>query len=246
MGYLSGGLPALIVGLLLCCPLVAARAADGAKAEQDHVLRVTGQGEVEITPDIGVITLSVETEGKTAADAQEQAAKRMQAVIQALRALNIPEKNIRTTRASIRPVYPQPPKDGRSTEPLKPIGYRSSNSIRVEAPDPERIGPVIDRSLEAGANQVSEIAFDVADQETPRMKALARAAANAQEKARAIADALGLKLGAVLSAVEGGVSRPVAPQDRGMAMADAAATPVMPGAMTVSGSVTVEYQVMPK
>jgi uncharacterized protein YggE len=241
-------LAGLLIAALICCPLTIARAADDSAADtQEHVIRVSGQGEIEMTPDIGVVTLSIETQAEAAADAQAQAAERMQAVIKALRALNVPENKIRTTNISISPVYPPPPKDARMTTPLKPIGYRSSNSVRVEVSDPARIGPVIDRSLEAGANQVSHIAFDVADDQTPRMKALARAAANAQEKARSIADALDLKLGPVLSVVEGGVSMPPIPKYRGMALAEAGApTPLMPGTMTVTASVTVEYSLAPK
>jgi uncharacterized protein YggE len=156
----SRGLVGLLVGALFCCPLTIARAADGGTADkQEHVIRVSGEGEVEITPDIGVITLSVETQGKTAEEAQRQAAERMQAVIKALRALNVPENKIRTTRIALSPVYPPPPRDARAAEPLSPIGYRSSNSVQVEVSDPDRIGPVIDRSLEAGANQVSRSPF---------------------------------------------------------------------------------------
>jgi uncharacterized protein YggE len=78
------------------------------------------------------------------------------------------------------------------------------------------------------------------------MKALARAAANAQEKARSIADALGLTLGPVLSVVEGGVSVPM-PKYRGIALAEAGApTPVMPGMTTITASVTVEYALVAK
>jgi len=248
MSDLSRRFIGLIVAAFVCCSALPARAADeNADDKQDHIIRVSGQGEVELTPDLGMVTLAVETEGESAAEVQEQAAQRMQAIIKALRALNVPENKIRTTRISISPVYPPRPKEGRAmTEPLKPIGYRSNNSIRVEVSDPERIGPVIDRSLEAGANQVSQIAFRVADKETPRMKALARAAANAQEKARSIADALGLRLGPVLSVIEGGVTPPRMPMYGRMAMAEGAATPVMPGTTTVSATVTVEYSVTPK
>lgn len=105
---------------------------------------------------------------------------------------------------------------------------------------------MIDRSLEAEANKVSQIAFGVADEETPRMKALGRAAANAREKARSIADALGLKLGPVLSVVEGGAAPPPMPTLPAMAVGEGAATPVMPGTTTMSATVTVECSVTPE
>jgi uncharacterized protein YggE len=214
--------------------------------KDEHTIRVTGEGEIEMTPDLGIVTLSVQTEAPTAADAQRQAAERLDKVVQALRGLNIAENKIRTTGLSIYPVYPPRPKEGNPAEPLKPVGYRASNSLRVEAPDPERIGPVVDRALEAGANQVSDISFGVRDEDTPRLNALARAAANAQEKAGAIADALGLKLGPALSVTEGSVSRPPAPVYRGIAAAEGAATPIMPGSLTITATVTVEFALSAK
>jgi uncharacterized protein YggE len=71
--------------------------------------------------------------------------------------------------------------------------------------------------------------------------------ADARSRARTIADATGGRLGALVSIAEGGASVPGPfPAPRMMAMAaDSAPTPVLPGRIEVTVSVTAEWEIDP-
>ena len=77
-------------------------------------------------------------------------------------------------------------------------------------------------------------------------EALRKAGAEARAQAESIAEALGVKLGEVLNASTTGVPmpQPMYKMERMMAMAaDAVSTPVEPGEVEVSATLTVSYRI---
>ena len=105
---------------------------------------------------------------------------------------------------------------------------------------------MIDSALEAGANQLSGIRFALEDRQAKRRSALKKAVADAREKAVVIAEAAGTRLGSILTIVEAGaVVRPVVMGRSAVMAAEVSGSPtvVMPGQVTVSGQVTIRYQI---
>jgi hypothetical protein len=181
-------------------------------------------------------------EAKNALDAQKQIAQVMQRVVKEIKAQGIPEENIRTAGLSLNPVYSHPaPKAGQDPEAPRIVGYRASNTVRVQVDDMERVGAVIDAGITAGANQLNSLAFDLRDDLKFRKQALQLAAQEARAKAEAIASALNLQLGEVIEVREEGGSPPH-PVERRFAAPAAAATPVQPGQVQVSAAVTVRFR----
>jgi hypothetical protein len=194
-------------------------------------------------PDLAVIRLGVEAQERSAADAQQQVNQTAHAIFEALGAAGIQSDAVRTTGVTLSPVYTHPGERG--GEPTL-AGYRAQNVVSIRVTDMERVGPVLDAGLGAGANRVDGIQFSLRDDGDLRRDALSQAIQEARAKAETMADALGVTLVAVQAVEEGDVS--VAPvfaamEMRQMAMDRSAPTPVSSGQVAVNAYVTVHYRI---
>jgi hypothetical protein len=203
-------------------------------------ISVVGQGIVLAQPDIARITLGVEVFDPSLANAQAEAAKRMDAVVAKLKADGIPDNDIRTVNYSITPQYDQ---QGNQTQPTL-RGYTVQNMVAVRTTNVAGLGPLIDDAVAAGATRVFGISFEASDMEGLKTQARDQAMANALAKAQQLARNANVTLGRPISIDEsdpGGVT----PVQRSPAPAAAApqafTTPIQPGEMSVSTTVRVLY-----
>jgi uncharacterized protein YggE len=196
-------------------------------------ITVSGSGRVAATPDEAFVTAGVQTRATTAQDAQAANNRAMQAVVDAIKALNVPDRDIQTSGISLYPVYSQ----GQTLS-----GYNASNSVTVTAENIDQAGAVLDAAVRAGANQTGGIRFGLKDDAPLRNKALAAAAADARSKADALAAALGLQVTGVQAISEQSVGGPTYTPPREVAAAGAApAVPVEPGQLDVTAQVTIVF-----
>jgi uncharacterized protein YggE len=218
--------------------------AAGASEAAPPAITASGTSEVSAAPDRAMVSLGAVVEAKQALDAQKQLAQVMQRVIKDIRAQGIPDEKIRTAGLSLNPVYSHPaPKAGQEPDSPRIVGYRASNTVRVQVDDLERVGGVIDAGIAAGANQLNNLSFDLRDDLKYRKQALQLAAQEARSKAEAIASALNLQLGEVLEIREEG-GPAVYPVERRFAASAAAGTPIQPGQVQVNASVSVRFKLV--
>ncbi|HUF11918.1 MAG TPA: SIMPL domain-containing protein [Longimicrobiales bacterium] len=209
---------------------------------------VNALGTASRPPEQAVVSLAVETAARTAREAAEQNAQRMNQIIAALRRLDIPEDQIRTTAYNMYPEYRH--WDGRDPEQAgrqpEIIGYRVMNMLTVTVDGAARAGAVIDAALAAGANRVDGLSFQLRDTDAVRADALREAMGKARAEAALLADAAGLTLGAPIeiSTSYGYMPPPPMPM-MARDMAQAAPTPVQPGAVEVQATVSVVYSAHP-
>ncbi|MBI3912373.1 MAG: SIMPL domain-containing protein [Armatimonadetes bacterium] len=204
-------------------------------------IAVTGEGEVQIPPDLATVQLGVESTSPSAQTAQGEVSERVQQILRRIRALGIPEEQIRTTRLTLLPVYAgrRPDESGEQ----RVVGYRATNIVQVEVRDLELAGPVIDAGLAGGANRVEGLTYGLRDDSEPRLRALRQAAAEARRKAAALASALDVGLGPPLEVQEGGGV--IVPRfEMARAAGGAVETPVQPGLITVRANVSVRYRLI--
>jgi uncharacterized protein YggE len=218
---------------LLCTVSVAQEA-----REPEGVITVSGTSQVFAAPDEAVVRLGVMQQAPTAHEAQDLANSVIQKLIAAVTKLGIAEKNIQTARMSLNPIYNQP----RPGEAMKITGYQAQDVLSVRLSDFPLIGKVIDAGIAAGVNTLEGIDFGLRNSRAARASAYKDAVADARSKADAIADALGLKIASVYDVrTEGGY----VPQPRmmgAMKMDMAAETPVQPGELELSVTVTIRYR----
>lgn len=229
---LLAGSVALVAAVALTAPAARAQA-----QMIDKVITVTGEANVSVAPDLAMIRGGVTTQGKTAKEASDANAKEMMAVIDALKAAGIAERDIQTTRLSI---YPQ--QDPNKAGKARIIGFQASNQVNVKLRDINKIADALDRMISAGANEISGVSFSVSDPSKALDAARKEAVADARRKAEIYATAAGVGLGRAVVIQEEGT--PALFQPKAMVMRASAAPPVQPGEETLRISVTIGYELM--
>lgn len=204
---------------------------------QPSGITVTGNAEITARPDIATVTLGVVTEASEAEKAVQENARVANAVVDAVVKAGIAKRDIETSYYSVVPVM-----DYQKVPPVT-TGYRVTNTVRVKVRDLTKVGSLIDTAISAGANNVQGVGFDIEDPSSVRKEALIQALKKAEADAKLIADTLGVKLGRVVSVSEAGPAI-IKPTEYGIARAEATPTPIIPGQVHVTASVTVVYSIL--
>jgi uncharacterized protein YggE len=165
--------------------------ASSANSSEPQGLSVSGEGRASAAPDVAVLGLGVSAKASTVGAANSQAQEAMTALLDALEANGVQEKDIQTTSLSIQPEY-----DYRNDEQVL-TGYRVSHMLQVKVRDIDRAGEVIDDAVQAGGDllQVQSISFTIDDTTALSSEARQKAVADAQAKAEELASLAGVTLG---------------------------------------------------
>jgi uncharacterized protein YggE len=164
------------------------------KAPRTTKVTVAGEATTRVEPDTAVLTVSVVTQNPQALNAQQENARKSEAVAAAVKTTAGSSVEIKTSDYTLQPQY-----DYRDNRLPKIVGYNARNSIIVTMTDLKNVGAVIDAASSAGANSIDGIAFVLRQTSPARGQALAEATQQAMNKANSIAQALG---GHVLRVVE--------------------------------------------
>ncbi len=235
-------LPKLAIILALCSSALPAQEAGRPPVKPPPFVTATGESTIEAKPDQATINIGVVTQASTASAASSQNATQLTAVLDKIKSEIGGKGEIRTAGYSVNPnlSYPNPPNSGGP----KIVGYTASNTVRVKLDDISLVGRVVDAATATGANAVHGIQFSVKDEQGVRAQALQEAARKARSAGEAIASALGLRVVRVQSAEAGHSSfvRPMMAMQ--MSSAARAQTPVEPGSVEISATVTVTLEVV--
>lgn len=230
--------PNLLTALCLTLTLtfVSVPGLDGAAAQEQRLrtLTVTGRGTESIPTTQTEVRLGVEVQGKTAAEVQQEAARRSSAVVELLRSRQVAK--LETTGITLRPNYSYENNQQRLT------GYIATNTVSFRI-NTQSAGSLLDDAVAAGATRIDSVSFVAAQSaiESARKQALKAATQDAQAQADAVLSALNLKRGEILSIQVNGASAPP-PVYRQLAAAPAAeaTTPVVGGEQQIEASVTLQ------
>jgi len=200
---------------------------------------VSGEGKVNVVPDLAQVRSGVTTNAKNVKEAVESNSRIMAAIITALTEGGIAQKDIQTAQFSIQPVYSSQDQHSES----KLTAYRVSNQVIAKIRHIDKLGDVLERLAAAGATDVWNIDFMVSDPSKALDEARETAIADARRKAEVFARAAGVTLGRVVTIEEeGAAAEPLSMRNRPMAAArDAAAVPIASGENTVRAVVTVGF-----
>jgi len=224
-------------------------AAPAARAQQPAlaptpIVTTLATGEEHVVPDRARLSIGVQTQAATAADASARNARLQRSVIDTLRALGTPQDQITTSGFN---VYPEQSYD-QATRRSRITGYNVQNTVVVELRRVDQVGPALDAVLAKGANLVSSLAFYSSDAEGARRRALANAVQKARQDAEAMARAAGGQLGPLVELSSGYQAPPRPMMELQMArVAGAAAdasTPISEGTQTVVATVTARWAIV--
>jgi len=229
----------LALGLAAAVPAVAA-AQPAPPSPAGTRLDIVAEGEVVGKPDIAEISAGVVSQATTASAAMSDNARRMTAVVAALRKAGVATNDIRTASVNLNPQYRYA-----ENQPPQLVGYQASNQVTIRFRDIARAGGILDVLVGEGANQIDGPNFGLDKPEVAQDAARRDAIAKARARAELYAGAAGLRVKRILAISEGGGGyvRPPMPV-MAMAMRDSkeASTPIEPGESRTTVTVNVSFE----
>jgi hypothetical protein len=162
-----------------------------------RTITVVGEGQITLEPDIAQTNIGVDVIAPTVDEASTQAAATMEAVLAALKAQDIADRDIQTTGYNVwveRPYGPEGPTDTTL--------YHVGNSMMVTIRDLDKVGSILDAAIEAGANNIYGVTFSMADPNALKGEAREKAVSDALAKAQELAELNQVELGTVISVSE--------------------------------------------
>ena len=201
-----------------------------------RTITVTSTASVGTAPDEAVIEFGMRSEGADSGGAYDANGVKSDAVLAALLDAGLTKDDVETQSQNVD----RQTKD-RGT-PNERTVYVASTQISVTVHDLKAVSSVIAAAVNAGADSVHGLRFQVGDQTSARQDALAAAVLGAKRKADAIAAAAGTSVSGVVQVrEENSNSRPYYYRSADlMAFGDAvAAAPAIVAPQTVSTQVTV-------
>jgi len=208
-------------------------------------ITTSGHGEVHLAPDLAYIVVGVTNQSQNAIEAAGENARRIAAILAALKSIGLTEQQVRTAGYSLSQMYEYP----KNQEP-KLKGFTARNTLRAEVRRIDDVGKAIDAAIAAGATDVSSIQFSASNTEDARRNALSDAVKQARSDADAMARAAGGTLGRLLSIASAGVFVPGNNPYQNVVLASSMSggmppTPIVPGELSVIAQVSTRWEFLP-
>lgn len=200
--FVQGLLGILVATLVIFVGLKARNAAEeynyiGKVVRDRDVITIDGMGKVTAKPDVAVINLGVQTEGLTVKETQKNNTLKMNAIVSAVKALGVEDKDLQTSNYNLSPKIDW--RDGKQNI----IGYTINQNLTVKLRDLDKSGDVLSKAAELGMNQSGGIQFTIDEPKTLQERARTLAIEDARKKADQLAKELGLRIVKVVTFSEG-------------------------------------------
>lgn len=230
--------------LALFLPLMLLLSAPAA-AQQDETnptLTASGEGTAVAPPDIATINIGVTTRADKPAEALAANSTDMQAVIDAVTAAGVEDSDITTSGFSISPVYGSQEFEAAVAETPIVVGYEVTNQLMVRIRNIDSSGALLDAVVEAGANQINGISFEIDNPQALQDEAMQAAIADARRRGELMAEAAGVTLVRLVSVSSLATGSPQFDQ----AVSFRAEVPIIGGEQTVTAQATLVWEIAPR
>lgn len=162
--------------------------------QTSKTIEVTGESVIKTKPDLLGIYVNIETNGKTANEAENKNSEISDKIEMNLKKLGFTDADIETTGFNIYEDY-----EWNSGKRVSK-GYKASNQIKVKIKDFTKAGDVIDAVANNGG-LINGINFELDEikQQEYKQQAMSKAAEDTMNKANAIAKGVNMKVGKLVS-----------------------------------------------
>jgi len=225
----------VVLGLLAAC----SPQTTPASSENMRSMSVSGTGRVTLVPDKATINIGVRTEADEVKDALDGNTAQANAISQVLQDLGVAEEDIQTSNFNVYPSERYNPMTGQ----VEGKYFVVENTVNVTVRDLARLGDVLSSVVDAGANNIYGINFDVEDREEAVAEARSLAIEDAQAKAEAIAEEAGVSLGDLINISVYSGSSPITYYDaKGGSYAESE-VPIAAGTLTILMESNLTYEI---
>lgn len=229
-------------------PLLAAvvlfAASAPALADDERFVAATGEGRVEVAPDIAWLSFGISARQPTVAAARDEVARGVARLIALARDTGLTDEQIATAALSVSPEFEWEPE----TRQRRLLGYVVSRQVTLKLTDIGRLGELTEKALGVGVTEASPATFDTSRRAELEAEALASATRHARARAEVMAGALGARIGAPLQLEAGGGFAPPQPMMMRAAMAESdsmgGAETYQPGLIRVTASVAARFALL--
>jgi hypothetical protein len=189
----------------------------------------------------------VQTKEPTAKRAQDENARLMSNVKEALKRTGVADSEMETINYNMWPQQKWDPETQESVDD----GYMVQHTLKVTTKDVTHVGAMVETAVSAGANGLDSISFKLSDakQEDVNSQALAQASGNAKDKADSIASGLGVRIKRITAVTESNVGydyypRPMyAMAEKAAGAVDYSSNVVSPASVSVSATIGIVYEI---
>ena len=204
-----------------------------------------GRGETRLAPDYAFVTIGVTYQAANAVDAASENARRIEAILGALRSFGLNDRQLLTSRYNLTQNFEYP-----KNQPPKPAGFVARSTVRAEVHRLEDLGKLIDASIARGATEVSGVQFLASNTDEARRSAITEAVRQARADADAMARAAGGTLGRLIAINSGAISQPFYnarenAQLLGVVVTSASGVPgtsIVPGELLVTAYISARWE----
>ena len=216
--------------------------------ESQSTIEVSGRETVKIEPDKASITYAISTQDADSAICQQENTKKMNGLVEYLKAQGVEDGPISTSCVTMNPLYDWSGNEQRVT------GYEMRTQITVSDVEMDRVGELLSGGVAQGANEIQQVQYYSSDYDEAYNQALEKAITSAKTKAETMAHADNYQVIDLLHVTENGNNQYGRYVDAGIyqnsAMKESASAAVdmavMPGQMEVTADVTVEFSILPQ
>ena len=220
----------------------------------ENGIYVVGEGSIKVKPDIAVVNLGIQSERRTASRARKEASENMQQLMDAIKAVEVEDKDIQTSYFNISPRYDwieEKDENGRKISRQVLVGYTVSNNVNVTIRNLDNVSKVIDSAAEASGDtiRINNVYFRVENTEEHEAELRELAYMDALVKAKHFSSMAAVELGEVIMISEVNMSvAPVMSRNRmalgqTMEFAGDYSTPISPGETDLNSRVSVFFQI---
>lgn len=202
---------------------------------QSSVITVDGRGEIKAEADTAKLNVTSTSKGATAQEAVKTNSNSANKLLSTLTSAGIDSKDIQTGSISVFPIT-----DFSNNSQGQIIGYEASNSFNVTVRKVSDVGKIIDLVSQAGDFTISGITFSINDDTSLKDEAYKLAVKNARHKADIIAKEANRQISGIKSITLVDSQGPIFFTSP-LSVEKGADTPVIPGDITVSAQVSVQY-----
>ena len=220
----------------------------------ENGIYVVGEGSIKVKPDIAVVNLGIQVERRTASRARKEASENMQQLMDAIKAVEVEDKDIQTSYFNISPRYDwieEKDENGRKISRQVLVGYTVSNNVNVTIRNLDNVSKVIDSAAEASGDtiRINNVYFRVENTEEHEAELRELAYMDALVKAKHFSSMAAVELGEVIMISEVNMSvAPVMSRNRmalgqTMEFAGDYSTPISPGETDLNSRISVFFQI---
>jgi len=159
----------------------------------DSVIVTTGEGVAIATPDFATLEIHIQNTSQKAAKAVEMTTISFEKLVTALKEMGLTAKDITTSNFSVNQHW-----ETKRDREREFIGYIASHRVNVRVLELNKVGEVIDVSVNAGATRIGGLRFESSNSDSVQEAALAEAVRTARRRAETMAEAAGGNLGSLI------------------------------------------------